>query len=67
MNEFFKSLPWVIFWLVFAFALWIQHVQYMAGHETMFFVHKTPEEKRIREALIKQLEAGEPRKDRPPL
>lgn len=28
----------------------------MAGHDTLFFEHKTPEEIRIREAIIKKLE-----------
>ena len=57
MDKFAESLPWVVFWLVFAFFLWLQHVQYMAGHETTIFAHKTQEEIRIREATVKILEA----------
>jgi hypothetical protein len=55
-DTFWNALPSVVGWLVFALFLWTQHVQYLAGHETIFFVHKTPEEKRIREALVKKME-----------
>lgn len=38
------------------FVIWIAHKQYIKGHDTLFFEHKSPEEKRIREAQIKILE-----------
>lgn len=37
--------------------VYVEHLQYMAGHNTIFFAHKTEEEKRIREAQIKYQEA----------
>lgn len=37
--------------------IWVCHLQYLQGHDTFLFGHKTPEEKRIREATIKKLEA----------
>ena len=45
-----------LFWAFLALFFWIEHTQYMAGHETIIFVHKTPEEKRIQGAMIKKLE-----------
>lgn len=56
MEAIGKALPWVAFWLVIGVLVWTQHLQYMAGHNTSLFSHKTPEEKRIREAVIKILE-----------
>lgn len=38
------------------FLIWIAHKQYIKGHDALFFEHKSPEEKRIREAQIKILE-----------
>ena len=60
MNEIGNALPWVAFWLVVAVYIYIEHKMYMAGHSTLFFEHKTPEEKRLREAIIRkaEIEAG---------
>lgn len=57
MNKFCDSLPSAIFWLAVCLFIWVQHTQYMAGHETILFVHKTPEEVRIREAQVRKVEA----------
>lgn len=56
MKELAEALPWVAMWAVLGLFVWCSHVQYMAGHETGLFEHKTPEEIRIREATIKKLE-----------
>jgi hypothetical protein len=53
-----NALPWTAFWIFLAVWIYCSHTQYMAGHETTFFHHKTPEEIRIREAVIKRLEQG---------
>lgn len=37
--------------------VYVEHLQYVAGHNTVFFAHKTEEEKRLREAQIKYQEA----------
>jgi hypothetical protein len=60
MNEIGKAIPWVAFWLVVALYIWIEHKMYLAGHSTLLFEHKTPEEKRLREAAIRkaEIEAG---------
>lgn len=60
MSELAGALPWVSFWAVVGLFLWINHKQYMAGHETEIFRHKTPEELRLREAAVRkaELEAG---------
>lgn len=55
---------WMAFWLFLAVDTWAEHTQYMAGHETLLFRHRTPEEIRIREATVERLEA-QARKDRP--
>lgn len=61
-----EALPWVAFWGVVGLWLWISHKQYMAGHDTGLFGHKTDAEKRILEATVRLLEreAGI-RKDEP--
>ena len=56
MNSLAEALPWVAFWFAFSVLIYVGHNQYMAGHETLFFKHNTPEEIRIREAIIKKLE-----------
>lgn len=56
MEYLAEALPWLAFWAVVALFVWVSHIQYMAGHDTGLFEHKTPEEKRIREAVIRQLE-----------
>ncbi len=56
MKELGEALPWVAFWLVVAVCVYVSHVQYMAGHDTAFFFHKTPEEQRLREAAIRKAE-----------
>lgn len=56
MAELAKALPWVAVWAVIGVLVWTNHQQYMAGHDTLFFGHKTPEERRIREAVIRKLE-----------
>jgi hypothetical protein len=60
MKALSEALPWVAFWIALAFVLglfiWVNHIQYMAGHETSLFGHKTPEEIRLREATVQLLE-----------
>lgn len=57
MESIITGLAAVAFWVVVGLFVWLNHVQYMAGHDTAIFTHKTPEEIRIREAVIKKLEA----------
>ncbi len=58
-----KDVLWLGPSFLFGLLVWIAHLQYMAGHDTPFFSHKTPEEKRIQEAQIKLLEKySEPEK-----
>ena len=57
MIKLFEALPWIFFWLFANLFLWVQHTQYMAGHETSLFVHRTPAELRIRDALVMKAEA----------
>lgn len=45
------------FWIFCSVYLYVDHNMYLKGHNTLFFSHKTPEEKRIREAQIKYMEA----------
>lgn len=56
MTELAKALPWVAFWAVAAPVIWCEHTQYMAGHETTLWGHRTPEEIRLREAAVRQAE-----------
>lgn len=57
MKELAEALPAIAFWCCVALWIWVSHVQYMAGHESSLFEHKTSEEIRIREATIQILEA----------
>jgi len=57
MKELAEALPWIAFWAVVGLFVWVSHQQYMAGHDTGLFDHKTPEEIRIREATVQKLEA----------
>lgn len=57
MKELAEALPWVAFWAVVGLFVWCSHKQYLARHDTEIFHHKTAEELRIREAVIKKLEA----------
>lgn len=52
------------FWLWLCVMTIIAHKQYMAGHDTWLFGHKTDEEKRIRDAILAKMErsAKEPTK-----
>lgn len=65
MEEIGKALPWVAFWCVVGLWVWVAHQQYLAGHSSALFEHKTPEEKRLREAAIRKAEreAGIPTKE----
>lgn len=51
------SLGFFGFWIFCAVYLYVDHIQYLKGHDTLFFSHKTPEEECIREAQIKYMEA----------
>lgn len=51
------SLGFFGFWIFCAVYLYVDHIQYLKGHDTLFFSHKTPEEERIRGAQIKYMEA----------
>ena len=64
MNAIGEALPWVAFWAVIGLLVWVSHVQYMAGHDSLLFAHKTPEELRIREAVVKKLERAASQPDR---
>lgn len=55
-NAIAENLAWLGFWIFAAVFLYVEHTQYMNGHETTIYTHKTPEEKRIREAIVKKLE-----------
>lgn len=46
----------IAFAIVFATMYVVDAWVYLRGHNTFFFVHKTEEEKRIREAVIQKLE-----------
>ena len=51
-----NDLGWLGFFLVIAVFIYVNHKQYMAGHDNYIFEHKTEDEKRIREAQICILE-----------
>ena len=51
-----NGLGWLGFCLVIAAFIYVNHKQYMAGHNNYIFEHKTEDEKRIREAQIRILE-----------
>ena len=51
-----NGLDWLGFCIVIAVFLYVNHTQYMAGHDNYIFKHKTEDEKRIREAQIQILE-----------
>jgi hypothetical protein len=56
MKEIGNALPWVAFWLVVALYIWVEYKLCAAGHSTLLFTHKTPEEKRLREAATRKAE-----------
>lgn len=56
MNKFSESLPSAIFWVAVCLFIWVEHTQYLAGHETTIFQHKTDTEKRILEAQVRNIE-----------
>jgi len=39
------------FWIFMAVLVFVSHKQYMAGHDTFFFTHKTETEKAIQERI----------------
>jgi len=39
------------FWIFMATLVYVSHKQYMAGHDTFFFTHKTDAEKAIRDKI----------------
>lgn len=47
---------WFGFFFFMAVCVYCDHQQYLAGHDSYFFEHKTDEEKRIRNAQIAILE-----------
>ena len=51
-----NGLGWLGFFIVIAVFIYVNHKQYMAGHNNFIFEHKTEDEKRIREAQICILE-----------
>jgi hypothetical protein len=55
--ELSEALCWVAFWLTVCVFVVCEHLQYTAGHNTFLWGYKTPEEKRIQEAIITKLEA----------
>lgn len=56
MEVISNGLGWLGFFLVIAVFIYVNHKQYMAGHDNYIFEHKTEDEKRIREAQIRILE-----------
>lgn len=50
------GLAWAAFFIMMTAYIWVEHIQYTQGHNTLLFTHKTPEELRIREAVIQKLE-----------
>lgn len=56
MEALAKAQPWVAFWVVIGLLVWVSYLQYMAGHDTFLFEHKTDEEKRLREAVLRKAE-----------
>ena len=66
MKELAEAIPWLGFWAFMAVLVWVEHTQYMHGHDTLFFGHKTPEELRIREAVIRKLELEASKKEDTP-
>jgi hypothetical protein len=57
MKELASALPYVAFWAFMAWFVYLEHQQYMAGHETWLWTHKTPEEKRLQQAAVMKAEA----------
>ena len=51
-----NGLGWLGFCIVIAVFIYVNHKQYMAGHNSHIFEHKSEDEKRIREAHIRILE-----------
>lgn len=56
MKDLAEAIPWLGFWAFMCILVWTNHTQYIQGHNTLFFGHKTPEKLRIREAVIRKLE-----------
>lgn len=50
------GLGWIGFCIVIAVFIYVNHLQYMEGHDTYIFSHKTTEEKRILEAQTRIIE-----------
>jgi hypothetical protein len=42
------------FWLFLSVYVVCEAIMYMHGHETLFWKHKTPEEKQIQQQVIKE-------------
>ena len=59
MKEIGEALPWVAFWAVIGLCVWVSHLQFVAGYDNWLFEHKTPEEKRLREAAIRRAERAQ--------
>lgn len=56
MEIIIKGFGWLGICIVIAVFIYVNHKQYMAGHDNYIFEHKTEDEKRIREAQIRILE-----------
>ena len=52
MSNYSLNLAGFGFWIFLAVMVYIAHVQYMAGHDTWVFGHKTAEEKELQRAAI---------------
>lgn len=47
---------WLGFWIFLSVYVWAQHLQFIAGYDTIPFGHKTDAENRLRQAAIKKAE-----------
>jgi hypothetical protein len=56
MNITIHGLEWAAFWIFLAVFVWLNHVQYLAGHANYVFEHRTPHEIRLREAAVVRAE-----------
>lgn len=55
-------MEWFGFWIFIAVWVYVDHAMYLKGHDGWWFEHKTPEEKRLRDAVVRkaEIEAGIP-------
>ena len=50
MNNMFSG--WFGFWIFMCVYIICEAVMYMNGHDTLFWSHKTPEEKQLQQNII---------------